>query len=494
MPGGTWLKQPTTGSHPVKQNNTIFRPGGFSDSDNSDSDFSDYGYDYCNQGATSTTNHNQKYAIDDDDFEPATLIESTVVVPPSKPKLVQPLRYAIYKGTQDRVADSLKKLRDDHNFGVNEVLEDDWSCLMFACHAGRSDIVRYLIEEGADPEKLIDSRTCLMPLACSVNEDKSEIKRCAEIILEHTIDINYREPELGATALHFAVKSDLLELLDVLIAKGADVNACDSDRRTPLHWAATRGFGRIIKRLLNYNVDVHLLNNGGLQAYESAAFGGYSKISKALFLYGISKDTKILDLDIFNGNETSLDDGRNRNCISVERNDVANVLCQYKIRKYVSLFERQNIKLVDFLQMRDADFKNLGVVNVGDRINLLDAIRQMHTNDWKPSSLVNFPPNGMITLPDAMFVCQNIEQHLKLMAASMHYLTEHACTPSSSVSLLNPGFDNKTETGRVRDYCGSLIRSAETLKTNSNLFVELINKIKDNVEFRLGDYFSDAKK
>jgi len=55
-----------------------------------------------------------------------------------------------------------------------------------------------------------------------------------------------------ATALHRAARaaSDRLHIVDMLLAAGADVNAQDAMKQTPLHYAAQNNQVRIVKLLL----------------------------------------------------------------------------------------------------------------------------------------------------------------------------------------------------------------------------------------------------
>ena len=78
-----------------------------------------------------------------------------------------------------------------------------------------------------------------MTLACAVNDDNSiypfdekELLKCAQILLNCKVDINSKEDELNATALHFAIKNDHRSLVKFLLDKGADVDALDNEKRT----------------------------------------------------------------------------------------------------------------------------------------------------------------------------------------------------------------------------------------------------------------------
>ena len=60
------------------------------------------------------------------------------------------------------------------------------------------------------------------------------------VLLRQHVDPNVRQPD-GASALHWAAHWDDLDLADLLIGAGADVNAADRDGMTPLVEACTNG-------------------------------------------------------------------------------------------------------------------------------------------------------------------------------------------------------------------------------------------------------------
>ena len=67
----------------------------------------------------------------------------------------------------------------------------------------------------------------------------------------------------GATALHIAAREKNLEIAQMLIDNGADVNVADNEGWTPLMRAAMAGSSDVVELLLNKNSDATALNSVG---------------------------------------------------------------------------------------------------------------------------------------------------------------------------------------------------------------------------------------
>lgn len=59
------------------------------------------------------------------------------------------------------------------------------------------------------------------------------------------------------TPLHLACRSNKLEIVQVLISNGADVNKFNVRLETPIHVAAENGYGEICKALTAAGATVH---------------------------------------------------------------------------------------------------------------------------------------------------------------------------------------------------------------------------------------------
>ncbi len=96
----------------------------------------------------------------------------------------------------------------------------------------------------------------------------------------------FTKTKYGETALHFSVSSGELWLVEMLVKAGADVNAIDNDRISPLDVAARINEFDIAEFLINANANVHLQNRHGYTPLHTAASHGNDGICELLIKAG----------------------------------------------------------------------------------------------------------------------------------------------------------------------------------------------------------------
>ena len=153
------------------------------------------------------------------------------------------------------------KLLLEHGGDVKEVNAAGASPLMAAAASGDVESAQLLLDKGADPNYFPEfkgptdplasgSRTALMWAA--YHNDLPMMR----LLLEHAADVN--QVIAFGTALSHACWHDSLEAAELLIAKGAKVDARDPFAGyTPLHWAASNESPRadLVKLLLAKGAD-----------------------------------------------------------------------------------------------------------------------------------------------------------------------------------------------------------------------------------------------
>ncbi|MBF6650425.1 ankyrin repeat domain-containing protein [Methylobacter sp. BlB1] len=135
------------------------------------------------------------------------------------------------------------------------VYDDTYSPLMLAARCGNYDVVKFLLEKGADvnyqnpkgDNALIyaSEKTILQP-GETMDEAAKEI---LALLISHIADINH-QGRYGKTALHYACESRELFPAQILTGNGADPTIQDKDGRTPL-CLAKKNKRKKIEDLLN---------------------------------------------------------------------------------------------------------------------------------------------------------------------------------------------------------------------------------------------------
>jgi uncharacterized protein len=138
-----------------------------------------------------------------------------------------------------------------------ECPSSDESPLLSACVDGRTDVVRVLLDHGADISRR-SSNGCsclhLIPLPAKHME-------LLNVLLDAGADVNARN-DRGGTALHHAVRCGASDAVSVLVDRGAVIDAVDNHGQIPLCIAFRMNHLSTGKRLAECGADVTLCFEG----------------------------------------------------------------------------------------------------------------------------------------------------------------------------------------------------------------------------------------
>ena len=105
--------------------------------------------------------------------------------------------------------------------------------------------------------------------------------------LEYVRDINFAGYQ-KETALHKAAAKGHEDLVQLLLSKGASIEALDEDNYTPLHFAASHGHTSIVELLLSKGASIEAMDKNNYTPLHFAARDGHTSIVELLVSKGAS--------------------------------------------------------------------------------------------------------------------------------------------------------------------------------------------------------------
>lgn len=149
---------------------------------------------------------------------------------------VQPdIHEAAAIGQTERVA---ALLQEDASL-LNTYSEEGFTPLGLAAHFGHFETTRFLLDQGANASAVARHRLQVTPLHSALFGRQVETAR---LLIEYGSDVNAKRggqgwPRSGWTALHYVAGYGLVELIEPLLANGADLESVDDAGCTPLRVA-----------------------------------------------------------------------------------------------------------------------------------------------------------------------------------------------------------------------------------------------------------------
>ena len=202
---------------------------------------------------------------------------------------------AAEKGDANKVAKFIKK-GADVNFSDNV----GWTPLYRAAIKGHVEVVKMLLDAGADIEKTTSGIT---PLCWAADNGKTEV---VKLLLERGANVNAIGKK-NAPALYHAADIGYKDLVNVLLENGADVNVQTDDeyRWTPLHVAVSSRFSpygvknqeenraEIVRFILESGADVGIPEeSNGFTPLHLACNVGRSNLAEMLLDHGAEINAK----------------------------------------------------------------------------------------------------------------------------------------------------------------------------------------------------------
>jgi hypothetical protein len=176
------------------------------------------------------------------------------------------------------------------------------TALMWATEAGCDTVVALLLAAGANPNDRIRRRQLIeIPFLSNPREHvgwtalvfaiRSGHVGVVRRLVEAGADVHVIDPEGGFSMTDLACMKNDLEMVQILLARGAPVDHLDNMGRTTLHLAAQNGNPAMVRLLINHKADVNVRSRIRPETpLTLAAQGGHTDVVERLLAAGADPD------------------------------------------------------------------------------------------------------------------------------------------------------------------------------------------------------------
>lgn len=200
------------------------------------------------------------------------------------------LKDDIYTASAYGDLDKLNRLVEGEGCSVSLPDGGGYFALQWAALNNRAAVAQYLIEHGADVNAV--DHTGQTALHWSAVRGAIQV---AELLLQEGARVDTADSN-GYRATHVAAQYGQTALLYQFVTKwGVDVDAPDNDRRSPLHWAAYKGFADSIRLLLFMDAYRGRQDKEGCTPLHWAAIRGNLEACTVLVQAGTKEDLAVTD-------------------------------------------------------------------------------------------------------------------------------------------------------------------------------------------------------
>ncbi len=191
----------------------------------------------------------------------STLLENGFKIDERNEHGVSPLDMALRANAMDIV-----RLLVSKGIDPKTAPAPDFPLLHCAVLSGKADGIHYLLDHGFDID-VRDGQRGMTPLTLAVDFDNPDGARALAM---RGANVNVADAN-GQTPMLLAIKKGNRDLIDLFLTAGADANAVDSRTgKTVLHEAALRGYSDVVQTLLAHGAQKNAKDKNGYTALSYA--------------------------------------------------------------------------------------------------------------------------------------------------------------------------------------------------------------------------------
>jgi len=267
----------------------------------------------------------------------------------------------------------------DEGFKTESLMHTGWTALMYASTNGCSEIVKLLISKGANVNFEEDLFTPLMAACYSTSTNEEELLTCVKYLIDNGAKMNAHDRSL-MTPLMYASSHGFSKLVNYLCEKEVNVNKQDDRGWTALHFGASKGCTHVVRILLQNNADSHLTTFDGQQPNDIAFEKGFSMLTEMMENYNSNNQYEHIPDKLVSLKQTG-------DSSYVLYDELELFLHGLELGHITKNFKEHHLKFTDLLKIQDSELIEIGIKELGIRKKLIQAVRDVHTNQWDTTSL-----------------------------------------------------------------------------------------------------------
>ncbi len=179
----------------------------------------------------------------------------------------------IFRAVNKQEREKAMKMIEENPALVNASNYTGWTPLHWAAYTGDTEIIKFILNKGADIN--VVSRIGLTTVYLATSEGHKE---ATELLLKEGADPNIPTKRTDWTAMMRAANNSFNEILKMLIQYGGKVNVESAASWTPLHRAAEKGNLESVKILLDAGADINARNSEGQTPLDLAETFGNDQV------------------------------------------------------------------------------------------------------------------------------------------------------------------------------------------------------------------------
>jgi len=182
-------------------------------------------------------------------------------------------------GAAERGHKEIVEVLLNHGADINSINRSGETPLQYAAYSNNKDIIELLLQKGATIANL------------HIASYMGDLEK-AEAFINEGVDIDALDGRGLDAPLHYAARNNQKQVIELLTAKGADVNLKNRPGQTPLDIAISQGHKDIAELLISKGADINAKDNRGNTLLHRAAQNDQKDIAELLISRGADINAK----------------------------------------------------------------------------------------------------------------------------------------------------------------------------------------------------------